>query len=76
MGAVTRRITAEIAASVVRVDVAVGDRVTAGQRLVTLETMKMEIPVTAGVAGRISAIGVAAGDTVLEGDLLVAVEQA
>jgi biotin carboxyl carrier protein len=41
---------------------------------VTLESMKMEIPVTAGVAGRVSAIGVAAGDTVLEGDLLVAVE--
>jgi biotin carboxyl carrier protein len=72
----TRRITAEIAASVVRVDVAVGDRVTAEQRLVTLESMKMEIPVTAGVAGRVSAIGVSAGDTVLEGDLLVAVEQA
>lgn len=70
----TRHITAEIAASVVRVDVAVGDRVTAEQRLVTLESMKMEIPVIAGVAGRVSAIGVAAGDTVLEGDLLVAVE--
>lgn len=71
----TRRITAEIAASVVRVEVAVGDRVTAEQCLVTLESMKMEIPVTAGVAGRVSAVGVAAGDTVLEGDLLVAVEQ-
>lgn len=72
----TRHITAEIAASVVRVDVAVGDQVTAGQRLVTLESMKMEIPVSAAVSGRISAIGVAAGDTVLEGDLLVALEPA
>lgn len=71
---VTRRITADIAASVVRVDVVVGDRVTAEQRLVTLESMKMEIPILAGIAGRIAVVGVTAGDTVLEGDLLVAIE--
>lgn len=70
----TRHITADIAASVVRVDVVVGDEVDAGQRVVTLESMKMEIPVLAGVGGRIAAVGVAAGDTVLEGDLLVAIE--
>lgn len=71
---VTRRITADIAASVVRVDVVVGDRVTAEQRLVTLESMKMEIPILAGIAGRIAVVGVTAGDTVLEGDLLIAIE--
>lgn len=70
----TRQITADIAASVVRVDVAVGDRVTADQRLLTLESMKMEIPIVAGAAGRVLTIGVEAGDTVLEGDLLVMLE--
>ena len=69
-----RQITADIAASVVRVDVAVGDVVTADQRLLTLESMKMEIPVLAGQAGRVVKVGVEAGDTVLEGDLLVMVE--
>lgn len=70
----TRQITADIAASVVRVEVAVGDRVAADQRLLTLESMKMEIPIVAGAAGRVLTIGVEAGDTVLEGDLLVMLE--
>jgi acetyl-CoA carboxylase biotin carboxyl carrier protein len=68
------QITADIAASVVRVDVAVGDRVAADQRLLTLESMKMEIPIVAGAAGRVVTVGVQAGDTVLEGDVLVTLE--
>jgi biotin carboxyl carrier protein len=67
-------LTADIAASVVRVDVSVGDRVVAGQRLLTLESMKMEIPVIAAVDGLVTAVGVARGETVLEGDLLVEIE--
>lgn len=70
----THQITADIAASVVRVDVAVGDQVAADQRLLTLESMKMEIPIVAGAAGRVVTVGVEAGDTVLEGDLLVMLE--
>jgi len=70
----TRDITADIAASVVRVEVVVGDMVAADQALVVLESMKMEIPVLAAAAGRVAAVGVAVGDTVLEGDLLVTIE--
>ena len=70
----TRDITADSAASVVRVEVAVGDVVAADQALVVLESMKMEIPVLAAAAGRVAAVGVAVGDTVLEGDLLVTIE--
>lgn len=66
-----QQITAAIAASVVRIDVAVGDEVAPEQQLLTLESMKMEIPIVADVAGRVLDIGVAVGDTVLEGDLLV-----
>jgi acetyl-CoA carboxylase biotin carboxyl carrier protein len=69
-----RQITADIAANVVRVDVAVGDQVVADQQLLTLESMKMEIPILAGAAGRVVTVGVEAGDTVLEGDLLVLLE--
>ncbi|CAN5874995.1 acetyl-CoA carboxylase biotin carboxyl carrier protein subunit [soil metagenome] len=70
----TRRIVADIAASVVRVHVAVGDHVTIDQPLVVLESMKMEIPVLAGISGSVIAVDVRVGDTVLEGDLLVAIE--
>lgn len=70
----SRQITADIAANVVRVDVTVGDQVAADQRLLTLESMKMEIPILAGAAGRVVIVGVQAGDTVLEGDLLILLE--
>ena len=69
-----RQITADIAANVLRVDVSVGQQVAADQRLLTLESMKMEIPIVADVAGRVVTVGVEAGDTVLEGDLLVLLE--
>jgi acetyl-CoA carboxylase biotin carboxyl carrier protein len=69
-----RQITADIAANVLRVDVTVGQQVTVDQRLLTLESMKMEIPIVADAAGRVVTVGVQAGDTVLEGDLLVLLE--
>jgi biotin carboxyl carrier protein len=65
------RVTADIVASVVRVDVAVGQAVDAGETLLAVESMKMEIAITAPVQGTVTAIGVAAGDVVQEGDLLV-----
>jgi acetyl-CoA carboxylase biotin carboxyl carrier protein len=70
----TRHVTADIAASVVRITVAVGEQVAVEQPLVVLESMKMEIPVLAVVSGRVATIGVQVGDTVLEGDLLVSID--
>ena len=49
---------------VVAVLVKPGDRVAAGQPVMTLEAMKMEHVHTAGVAGKISAIDVAEGEQV------------
>ena len=66
------RVTADIVGNVVRVDVAVNDAVRAGQTLLAVESMKMEIDVPAPVDGTVSAVGVAVGDVVQEGDLLVA----
>jgi len=59
---------------VVRVAVAVGDRVAAGQVLVVLEAMKMEHAVHAGSAGTVVEVGVAEGDQVETGRVLAVVE--
>jgi acetyl/propionyl-CoA carboxylase alpha subunit len=60
--------------SVVRVAVAGGQRVEAGQVLVVLEAMKMEHAVHAGRAGTVAEVDVAEGDQVETGRLLVVVE--
>jgi acetyl/propionyl-CoA carboxylase alpha subunit len=42
---------------VIAVDVRPGQQVAAGERLATLESMKMELAITAPVAGRVAAVG-------------------
>ncbi len=54
-----------------RVLVAVGDDVEAGQALVVLEAMKMEIRIPAPHAGRVAAVPVREGETVTRGQVLV-----
>ena len=54
------------------VHVAPGDAVTAGDRLVTLEAMKMEHALRAPRDGVVAEVAVAAGDQVAEGALLAA----
>ena len=51
-------------ATVVGVRVAPGDRVTAGQTLIVLEAMKMELPVRAPGDGRVKGVYCKAGDLV------------
>ncbi len=48
-----------------------GDRVTAGQSVMTLEAMKMEHVHTAGIAGTVKAIDVAEGEQVTTGKVVV-----
>lgn len=60
--------------SVVRVAVAAGDRVEAGQVLVVLEAMKMEHAVHAGTSGTVAEVDVVEGDQVETGRLLAVVE--
>jgi 3-methylcrotonyl-CoA carboxylase alpha subunit len=69
-------ILAPMPGRVTAVDVAAGDSVTKGQRLVTLEAMKMEHGLTAPFDGTIAELNVAAGSQVSEGTLLVKVEKA
>ena len=63
-------VRAEMVASVHSVVAHVGDAVVAGDTLVVLESMKMEIPVLAEVPGTISEISVAPGDVIREGDVI------
>jgi len=64
-------IVAEMVANVLTLAVAPGDRVVAGDTVVLLESMKMEIPVLVEAPGTVRAIKVAPGDVVQEGDVLV-----
>jgi pyruvate carboxylase len=59
---------------VVRVAVEVGDAVTAGQKLVTLEAMKMETTLCAERPGLVAEVLVHAGTQVETGDLLLRME--
>ena len=65
---------APMMSKVVKVCVAVGDVVKAGQPLVVVEAMKMESELTAGKDGTVKTVGCQAGDTVQQGQLLVQVE--
>lgn len=64
-------IRAEMVAQVHSVLVEPGTSVSAGDTLMLLESMKMEIPVQAESGGVVADIAVSAGDVVHEGDLLV-----
>jgi geranyl-CoA carboxylase alpha subunit len=65
------RVRAAMNGRVVAVLVEKGERVAAGQPVMTLEAMKMEHLHTASVAGTIAAINVAEGDQVTTGKIVV-----
>ena len=60
-----------LAGLVVSVDVQVGQAVSEGDKLVTLEAMKMNTVVSAPAAGTVKAVPVKPGDAVEEGQILV-----
>ena len=64
------KVLSELNAMVWKIEVAAGQQVAAGDTLIILESMKMEIPVTAPRAGRVSAILVAEKQMVAEGEAL------
>ncbi len=61
-------VKAPITGVVFQVAAKVGDPVAAGDPVIVLESMKMEIPVEASRAGRVREIRVSEGQTVQEGD--------
>jgi len=67
-------IEAPMPGKVTAVDVSQGDKVAKGQRLLTLEAMKMEHALTAPFDGTVSELSATAGAQVTEGTVLVRVE--
>lgn len=69
-----KEVTANMAGTVIQVLVNVGDEVSAGQDVVMLESMKMEVPLASEDAGKVTEIKVNIGDFVNEGDVLLVIE--
>ena len=64
-------VRSEMVANVIQLLVSPGDIVAAGEPVVVLESMKMEIPVLCEHGGEVLEVGVSEGDVVQEGDVLV-----
>jgi pyruvate carboxylase len=69
-----KQVAAPMPGLVVSITVAVGEQVAAGQKLVTLEAMKMESTVYAEAAGKVAEVLVQRGTQVEAGDLMVRLE--
>ncbi|WOV86206.1 biotin/lipoyl-binding carrier protein [Sporosarcina oncorhynchi] len=68
------QLKAAMAGTVFTVNVAEGEEVRAGQVIIVLESMKMEIPVETDTAGKVASINVQVGDFVNEEDVLAVIE--
>ncbi|MEW9108806.1 biotin/lipoyl-containing protein [Cytobacillus gottheilii] len=69
-----KEIKAAMAGTVLNVFIGVGDEVNAGQEVIMLESMKMEIPVEASEGGKVTEVKANIGDFVNEGDVLLVME--
>jgi acetyl-CoA carboxylase biotin carboxyl carrier protein len=67
---VAEEVRAEMVGNVMKVVAAPGDALAAGDTLVLLESMKMEIPVVTEEAGVVRRITVTEGQVVQQGDLI------
>ncbi|MED4015442.1 acetyl-CoA carboxylase biotin carboxyl carrier protein subunit [Sutcliffiella cohnii] len=67
-------VEASMAGTVWKVLVEAGNNVEAGQTVIILESMKMEIPLEVVESGTVKSISVSEGDFVNEGDVLLELE--
>jgi biotin carboxyl carrier protein len=70
----SEEIKAHITGVVFQVPAKAGDRVAAGDAVIVLESMKMEIPVEAPRAGVVKEIRVQEGQTVQEGETVAVLD--
>src|SRR5665647_1484001 len=57
--------------TILDVNVVVGDMVKSGDKLITLEAMKMENIINSDKGGKVVSVNVKKGDSVMEGDILI-----
>jgi len=67
-------LAAHITGTVVKIEKKPGDAVSAGESVVILESMKMEMPLESERAGRVKEVRCREGQAVSEGDILVVLE--
>lgn len=68
------RVVSEVPGKVFEIDVAIGDSVSRDDPLVTLESMKMEIPIASPADGVVKEILVSVEDSVEEGQEVAVIE--
>lgn len=64
-------IKAPLPGTVIAIHCKVGDKISMGQKLITLEAMKMENNIDSDKEGTITAIRVSQGQSVMEGDVMI-----
>ena len=69
-GAAGVEVTASVPGKICKIEANVGAAVKAGDTVLVLEAMKMEIPVVAPQDGTVASVNVAVGDAVESGDVL------
>ncbi|GAC1425215.1 MAG: acetyl-CoA carboxylase biotin carboxyl carrier protein subunit [Ktedonobacteraceae bacterium] len=69
-----KHVVSNMAGVVLEYLVKLGDTITVDQDVVTLESMKMQIPVQSTVSGTVKTFKVPEGDFVDDGDVLIEVE--
>jgi acetyl-CoA carboxylase biotin carboxyl carrier protein len=67
-------VKSNMAGTVWKILVKAGDKVEAGQDVLILESMKMEIPISAEAAGTVKSVNVKEGDFINDGDVVVELE--
>lgn len=67
-------VKSNMAGNVWKIVVNEGEQVDAGQDVVILESMKMEIPIASEAAGVVKELKVAEGDFINEGDVIAVIE--
>lgn len=69
-----RSVRSPMAGTVITIEVAVGQSVTAGATLAVVEAMKMHHPLRARSGGRVEAVRVEPGDVVAAGDIVIVLD--
>ena len=70
-----KQVKSEIAGKVWQIDATPGVQVDEDDPIVTLESMKMEIPIPAPITGEVTEILVTVGDEVTEGQIVAKIKE-